>query len=332
MLKFYSKDILQRYTNRRKGETKFGEVAVTVHDWDSLQQMPQRYVLLGIPEDVGVRANYGISGSSKAWEACLLALCNIQHTPYCKGDSVVVLGEIDCDIQMHQASSMEPGEPHYAEKLGELVSQIDHDVAVTIEKIVAMGKTPIVIGGGHNNSFGNLKGTATALGHPVNCINFDAHTDLRELEHRHSGNGFSFALHDKFLAKYFIFGLHRNYTPHNRYEYMLNHEAIRFAMLEDISVKNTTRFGDALDEAKKFCGDQAFGLEVDLDAIANMGSSAMSPSGFTLEQCRAFINYFKGNDNCKYIHLCEGAPNRELFDKQVGKCLAYLVSDLISND
>jgi formiminoglutamase len=39
----------------------------------------------------------------------------------------------------------------------------------------------------------------------VNAINFDAHSDFRILEGRHSGNGFSYAYEEGFLKKYFIF-------------------------------------------------------------------------------------------------------------------------------
>jgi formiminoglutamase len=38
----------------------------------------------------------------------------------------------------------------------------------------------------------------------VNAINFDAHSDFRILEGRHSGNGFSYAYEEGFLKKYFI--------------------------------------------------------------------------------------------------------------------------------
>ena len=81
-----------------------------------------------------------------------------------------------------------------------------------IFKIVSAGKTPIVIGGGHNNAYGNIKGTSLALNKPINVINFDAHTDFRALEGRHSGNGFSYAFQEGFLNNYFIFGIHENYS------------------------------------------------------------------------------------------------------------------------
>jgi formiminoglutamase len=39
----------------------------------------------------------------------------------------------------------------------------------------------------------------------VNAINFDAHSDFRILEGRHSGNGFSYAYEEGFLKKIFFF-------------------------------------------------------------------------------------------------------------------------------
>jgi formiminoglutamase len=333
MLKFYTKQNLLAHTNIRKGELKFGEVAGVVDSWDALQKSAHEFVLLGIPEDIWVRANYGKAGASKAWDAALTSLCNIQHTPYCNADTIIVLGEIDVARQMQQANSITTEDIHHTEKLGELVLQIDHLVSKIIEKIISFGKTPIIIGGGHNNSFGNLKGTSKALGKPVNCINFDAHTDFRALEHRHSGNGFSYASKKGFLSKYFIFGLHRNYTSQAVFESMKKvSERVQFNYFEAIAIQNIKTFSEALSEAEAFCSQEQFGLEIDLDAVANMGSSAMTPSGFSLEACRRFTAYFSAKQTCRYVHICEGAPNKELFSGQVGKAIAYLVSDVVSQN
>jgi formiminoglutamase len=43
--------------------------------------------------------------------------------------------------------------------------------------IIKLGKIPIIIGGGHNNAYGNIKGSALAKG-KLNAINFDAHSIL----------------------------------------------------------------------------------------------------------------------------------------------------------
>lgn len=185
LLKIYAEKDVASFIKKRAKETKFGEKVRFVETLEDLKNHSAKYVLLGIPEDIGVRANYGNPGASKAWEAALGSLLNIQHNHLTNADNVILLGEIDCKTQMKQAENISKEENHYAEKLDELVTQIDHKVSEVIKLIIEAGKFPIIIGGGHNNSFGNLKGTSEALQKPINCINFDAHTDFRALEHRH---------------------------------------------------------------------------------------------------------------------------------------------------
>jgi formiminoglutamase len=42
------------------------------------------------------------------------------------------------------------------------VKKIDKDVSHIIFNIIKLGKIPIIIGGGHNNAYGNIKGSALA--------------------------------------------------------------------------------------------------------------------------------------------------------------------------
>ena len=331
LLKIYSEKNVASFLKKRAGETKFGEKVNFVETLEDIKNHPAKYVLLGIPEDIGVRANYGNPGTSKAWEAALGSLLNIQHNHLTNPENVILLGEIDCDTQMKQAENISKEENHYAEELGELVTQIDHKVSEIIKTVVEAGKFPIIIGGGHNNSFGNLKGTSEALQKPINCVNFDAHTDFRALEHRHSGNGFSYAFEEGFLDKYFIFGLHRNYTSEAVFNTIeKNSERVKFNLFEDFSVKQKLSFSDAMKDSENFCCKNNFGIELDMDAIEFMGSSAISPSGFTLTEARQFVSYFSKIENASYLHICEGSPSAGIFTNQVGKAIAYLVSDVIS--
>lgn len=166
LLKIYSEKNSTSFLKKRAGETKFGEKVSFVKSLEDLKNHAAKYVLLGIPEDIGVRANFGNPGTSKAWEAALGSLLNIQHNHLTNAENVILLGEIDCETQMKQAESISKEEIHYAEELGGLVSQIDDKISLVIKAIVEAGKFPIIIGGGHNNSFGNLKGTSQALKNP----------------------------------------------------------------------------------------------------------------------------------------------------------------------
>ena len=333
VLKIYSEKTISPLLRKRAGETKFGEKLSFVKNLGALRNHDSKFVIIGIPEDIGVRANYGNAGTSKAWEAALSNFLNIQSNEMTNPENIILLGEIDCDKQMEQAKSLSTEESHYVEELGELVTQIDHKVSTVLHEIISAGKFPIVIGGGHNNSFGNLMGASKALGEKLNCINFDAHTDFRSLEHRHSGNGFSYAFENGYLDKYFIIGLHRNYTSERIFKSLEeNPERLNYNLFEDISIKNRISFLDGLKEAEQFCCAKNFGIELDMDAIEFTGSSAMSPSGFSLSEARKYVDYFSKLPNATYLHICEGAPALGVFPNQVGKAIGYLISDAISDD
>jgi formiminoglutamase len=327
-IKLYSKSNIEKFISKRTGEVKFGEKLQFLEKIQGLKDHPAKYVLLGIPEDVGVRANYGKPGTSQAWDALLRSLVNIQVNRYNNPENLILLGELDCKGFMEKASLIDESDPNYHTKLGDIVKQIDLQVAELIEFIISAGKTPIIIGGGHNNAYGNIKGAAKALGDPVNVINIDAHTDLRLLKHRHSGNGFSYAIKGQYLRKYSVFGLHKNYTPEYIFKEMDATENLKYYMAEDLLKfpdELARRFLDALE----LVADTNFGFELDCDAIANFPSSAKSPSGFSLDQVRNFLKLASEKPNCRYLHICEAAPETQE-SGQTGKALSYFVSDFIS--
>ena len=285
-------------------------------------------MIFGIPEDIGVRANHGNKGTSRAWETALKSLVNIQANRFNDPRKLIVLGELDCKELMEKASWIDESDPNYHEKLGDLVKKVDQLVSDLIEAILSKGKIPVIIGGGHNNAYGNIKGSAKALNTPINVINIDAHTDLRQLEHRHSGNGFSYAIEGEYLNKYSVFGLHRNYTPEYIFEELECSENLRYKLAEELLEypdEVSRRFGEELE----IIGSSRFGFELDCDAIANFPSSAKSPSGFRVDQVRNFIKQVAKNENCCYFHICEAAPNEEEAG-QTGKALSYFISDFIS--
>jgi formiminoglutamase len=63
-----------------------------------------------------------------------------------------------------------------------------------------------------------------------------------------------------------------------------------------------------------------------------MPSSAFTPSGFSVEQARYFIQSISSHTSCSYLHLPEAAPTNEGEEKITGKALAYLVWDFITTN
>lgn len=316
--KRYTQQDILSLVNTRIGEQKLGENVQVVADLDHLKNVSAQFVLLGIPEDIGVRANHGIGGTKTAWNAALKTFLNIQSNPFLQGEEVLVLGHFEIEEPKDQS----------IDGLRKKVDEIDSLVFPIIEKIVAAGKIPIIIGGGHNNAAPLIWGSSLALKQAINIVNIDAHADLRNpAEGRHSGNGFSYAMQNAYLNQYRIFGLHQNYVNQALPNQIATNQNISVVYFEDLlqSPKNIPEnWADFTDSLATPCG-----LEIDLDSIENLMSSAVSPSGFTLNDIRSIL--LGNTKKYTYLHLCEGAVAMEdgRTDQKTGKAIAYLVSDFI---
>jgi formiminoglutamase len=316
----------------RKGESKFGEHVQLINDLNNIYEdiinLDVDYVIFGIQEDIGVYANYGNTGSYKAWGATIKVLLNIQSNAFTHANRVLILGHLDYSEQRKAITKLDQTKKKHVNDARKFVETIDADVSHLVYSIIKAGKKPIIIGGGHNNAYGNLKGAALGLNASVNAVNFDAHTDFRTEEGRHSGNGFSYAVTEGFLKNYFIFGLHENYTSKAIFEILNTSKALAYNTYEAIEVRKEYRFKNALETALDHVSNTQFGIELDCDAIKNIPSSAMTPSGFNVKQARQFVHYFGKHKHASYLHICEAAPTKKTVTK-VGKLITYLITDFI---
>jgi formiminoglutamase len=303
--------------------------------FEFLKRTDAKYVILGIPEDVGVRANLGRPGAKSAWESALQSIANIQHNKFCKGNQIIILGRVDVSQEMSEAEDLDQNNPEDRKELFKIVENIDKEVSHIVYNIVKAGKTPIIIGGGHNNAYGSIKGTALGLGKTVNAVNFDAHSDFRILEGRHSGNGFSYAYDEGFLKNYFIFGLHESYTSKNVLDLIKGfNDRVKYNTYDEIKIRQEKTFQLEMKNALEHIKSDAYGIEIDLDAVPNIASSAMTLSGFSVEELRQFTYYFAKHKNVAYIHICEGAPTlgEEKNQHLIGKLIGYLITDFLKGN
>ncbi len=340
--KIYNKQDILSVTRIRRFETKIGERVQVVKDSvaleSSLQQSSAPFVLVGIPEDIGVLANQGVGGCDSAWIAFLQSFLNTQSNDFFEGSSILVLGHFDFS---DAKNLIEQNAQSYDEKIAayrHAVNMIDDEVEQLIHMITQNNKIPIVIGGGHNNAYPCIKGAAKGLYKSglipiaqINAINLDAHADFRPMEGRHSGNGFSYAEADGYLEKYCVLGYHENYLPQNVWMDMVNNPFIDCISYEDIFIHEKRTFLQSVAHATGFTEDSYCGIELDLDVIENATSSASSPVGITLAHARQYINFTATDSKVAYLHICEGAT--QLADGRsgyhTGKMISYLVTDFV---
>lgn len=289
----------------RKGEERMGDVLKsTLHD--------SRVVILGISEAVGPFANYGRTGSEFAFSAFFKHFLNWPH----HGQSVDVVGNIafvgDFPLDVESASL--------------LVEELDAFVFDVLMSFVSPTQIPIIIGGGHNNALPlmrwshHVKGCSTVL-------NIDAHTDCRAINRRHSGNSFSFAMAEGILSSYHVFGVHA-YGINSFMRDFINSHQVDVRFFESYLTGNRSLTEDI--QQVFLTSTEPLGFEIDMDCIANMPSSASSPSGWRLDDIRKVVLSLNGNQYA-YVHLTEGAITEGEHERTIGRALSYLCLDAIAS-
>ena len=341
-LKIYTKEDLLSITQIRRFETKLGEcllVAGQTNDVETaIKQTTAEYVLVGIPEDIGAKANGSLGGADSTWIPFLQSFLNIQSNDFFDGKSIMLLGHFDFGDIQYLIENNAFGTEEKMDAYRHAVTKIDEEVEHLIKIITTHQKIPIVIGGGHNNAYPLIKGSAKGLNKAgliplaqINAVNLDAHADYRPIEGRHSGNAFRYADEDGYLEKYCVIGLHENYLQQNVLLDIANNPFIDFISYEDIFILEKKNFIQAVAHATGFTEDNYIGLELDLDCIEYILSSAETPCGISPLHARQYVTFAATDSKIAYLHICEGAV--QLSDgrksETTGKLISYIVSDFI---
>ncbi len=335
-LELYSKKDIDHLTRKRTNEIKIGEDVTVLKseiNWEEeLLNSNCKFVLLGIPEDIGVKANYGRGGAHTAWKPALDSFLSQQSNEFLNGKEVCVLGNIFVEDLMEKSESLQAKNKTDMTQLRNLVSIIDERVTEIITKIISCKKIPIIVGGGHNNSYPIIKGCSLALDKKINVINCDPHTDFRSLEGRHSGNGFSYAYKEDYMNNYSVFCMHEQYnTASVLKDFTANNHHLYFSRYEDVFVRESKNYSDTLIQNIGFVKNDVCGVEIDLDAITNVPSSAKTSSGISPVQARQYAYQCGKQLSALYFHIAEGAPilSHIKADNKTGKLIGYLIADFI---
>lgn len=340
--KFYNRKDVLSLTKFRKFETKLGERIQCLPEgteWpEILQKNSAKYVLFGIPEDIGVKANLGTGGSDTNWYPFLNAFLNIQSNDFLTGENILLLGHFDFGDLKYLIENNAYNPAELIDAYRHAVNIIDEEVEQMAKVVTAAKKIPIIIGGGHNNAYPIIKGAAKGIQKAndtvlaqINCINLDAHADYRTMEGRHSGNAFRYAESDGYLGKYALPVLHENYLPQNVLSDIRDNPFIQFSSYEDIFLHGKLSFTQAVAHASGFTEDNFTGIEIDTDCIERTLCSARTPCGLSTLQARQFIHIVASDSKVAYLHIAEAAGQLAdgSKDECTGKLISYLVSDFV---
>jgi formiminoglutamase len=288
----------------RAGEQRLGDALAP------LGQAP--FVLLGAAEDLGVRANGGRPGAAESPEGVFRALLNIPCNGWVRGGELSWGGILD----LRSAASVEA---------------VDEAVHAAVAPWMKAGLVPLVVGGGHNNAYPLLRAASEAAGAPVNALNLDPHPDVRALEGRHSGNGFSYAREHGLLDRYAVLGLSEYAVNSASLDRLNTTPGWTYETLESWAVRGETSWESAMDRMLGHVQKGRFGLEIDVDGITGAPSSAQTASGLTWLQARELAYRAGQTGQVSYLHLTELALNYASEGERPGqaKAAAMLLLDFV---
>ena len=99
---------------------------------------------------------------------------------------------------------------------------------------------------------------------------------------------------------------------------------IDFITYEEMFVYQRKSWAQALQDAAQFLGEgTATGIELDLDSVEGVPSSAVTPCGVSAREALQFVVQMSDRLDVKYLHICEGIATRD--NTLVGKLICSMV-------
>lgn len=341
-LNIYSEQSVNKFAQYREGETKVWQALSYIDARLSLKNALYdaasygiKYVLLGIPEDIGPRANLGNGGAELGWHAFLKKFLNLQANQFIAHEKLLLLGEIECSDLISQANELDLSEQTSVAQIRNLCHQVDERATPVLQAIFDAGLEPIIIGGGHNNCYPIIEALHQSTQSQCCAINLDPHADFRALEGRHSGNGFSYAYDAHYLADYHVIGMHELKNNQAIIDAMHN-AGFTYDSYQSLYVRQEKTLNQSIATALTRMKDKQLpmGIEVDVDSISYMPVSAFTNCGVTVADAERFIYQLALSPYTRYLHLCEAAPINHANglnqgSDEAGQVLAALVNSYL---
>jgi formiminoglutamase len=245
--------------------------------------------LLQFPSDHGILTNNGRPGAAQAPDLVRARLLNLTphpaqyqtHTDLL--EKVYDAGIIPCSEDVEKDQQM---------------------LGMEAAKILLKKRIPVILGGGHETSFGHFLGYVNS-GRSVTIINIDAHTDVRPLKKNkpHSGSPFRQALEHKsgICKAYHVFGLNPSTVSFPHYNFVKKNGSAIF--------ERETSVDSILNCMENTDGNLM--ITMDIDAVNQgeaPGVSTPNPSGIGKDMWLQLAYEFGRCEKVSSFDLCEVNP------------------------
>ena len=265
-------------------------------------QLYNSVVLLGFSCDEGVRRNQGREGAKAAPDYLRKILANL---PVHFNSKIALTDAGNININGHDLESAQDA------------------LSTAVQKIRSIGGYPILIGGGHEITYGHFKGLYQS-NRKIGVINLDAHLDIRALSDGKGNSGTSFYQLNKDLLdkgeelQYLVIGIQEISNTKGLIDYAVT-QGVKIIYNSELYASNIsvvqskiTAFADKVDELY---------LTIDMDAFAAAfapGVSAISYQGIIPDHTfYGLLSYIYALPNLISVDVAELNPRFDLDERTV---------------
>ena len=299
------------FTRNDRNDPRLGETVGR----DEAYYADSDVVILGCPQDEGVRRNNGREGAAVAPSAIREQFYKL--TPFNIRAKIFDLGDVKIGTGLEETH-----ETHRA-----VVSQILRD-----------GKRLIVVGGGNDISYPDGVAMADVFGRENwIAINVDSHLDVRIADQRNSGTPYRQLLEEGYLPpnRFFEVGYQTHLCSPVYYEYIrqlgvqrISLELLRSRSESDVELKELIKqkFIHHSNSLSVF-----FGFDIDVVRSADApGASAPSPLGLRAGELIQLVKYAASLANTRMIEFTEVNPKFDI-DNRTTKLVAIAMHRFCSH-
>ena len=203
-------------------------------------------------------------------------------------------------------------------------------VTSVVKKTIKGGVVPIVLGGGHDITFGSSRAVAQAY-KKIGQINIDAHYDVRPVVNGKitSGTPFWRLLESKLLlgSNFVEMGVHSPRCLPEHYKYLTKKKAtvIKLDYINKIGIDKSLAKAFLLTDKKT----NATVFDIDIDGVQKRfapGCSAPGIEGFTKKQIIRAAYLAGKNKNVKLFNIMEVSPVYDVKNKTVRLAAELILS------
>jgi len=257
-------------------------------------------VIIGCPQDEGVRRNHGRVGAAEAPEAIRSQFYKL--TTFNLKKKIFDLGDVTA---------------------GSTLEDTHDTMTAVVTQLLTDGKRVIVLGGGNDISYADGRAMAEVFGPDWWIgVNVDAHLDVRIADQRNSGTPYRQLLEEKHLRPDYFYevGYQAHFASPIYYEYIrdlgvnrISLETLRSRAEADLELKESIR--------QKFIGQSSslntfFGFDMDAVRAADApGTSRPSPLGLRAGEFIQLVKYAASLANTKIIEFTEVNPHFDVDDR-----------------